>query len=152
VKAAQPEPFPDAQLIERVLDPFQRFFSKASAGGLVLLGCTAAALVWAHSPWADAYHHLWKTSVTIGAPAFGLTMSLHHWVNDGLMAVFFFLVGLEIKREVLAGELATRRTATLPVAAALGGMVVPALLYAAVNAGGPGARGWGGPMATDLSP
>ena len=142
---------PDAPLIERVLGPFHRFFSAATAGGIVLLACTAVALLWANSPWADSYHHLWEVPVTVGTPGFGLTMSLHHWVNDGLMAVFFFLVGLEIKREVLVGELATRRTATLPVAAALGGMIVPALLYAAVNVGGPGARGWGVPMATDIA-
>jgi NhaA family Na+:H+ antiporter len=138
-------------LIERVLGPFQRFFATSAAGGLVLLGATAVALAWANSPWAAAYHHLWETPVTIGAPGFGLTLSLHHWVNDGLMAVFFFLVGLEIKREVLVGELASRRTAALPVAAALGGMLVPAALYAALNAGGPGAAGWGVPMATDIA-
>jgi NhaA family Na+:H+ antiporter len=138
-------------LIERVLGPFQRFFSTSAAGGLVLLACTAVALVWANSPWADGYHHLWEAPVTVGAPGFGLTLSLHHWVNDGLMAVFFFLVGLEIKREVLVGELASLRSAALPVAAALGGMVAPALLYTAVNAGGPGAAGWGIPMATDIA-
>ena len=138
-------------LIERVLGPFQRFFSTATAGGIVLLACTAVALAWANSPWADAYHHLWEVPVTVGAPGVGLTLSLHHWVNDGLMAVFFFLVGLEIKREVLVGELATRRSAALPVAAALGGMMAPALLYTAVNAGGPGAAGWGVPMATDIA-
>lgn len=138
-------------LIERVLGPFHRFVATAAAGGLVLLAATAIALLWANSPWADAYHHLWETPVTVGAPAFGLTLSLHHWVNDGLMAVFFFLVGLEIKREVLVGELATRRSATLPVAAALGGMLVPAALYAAANHGGPGAAGWGVPMATDIA-
>jgi NhaA family Na+:H+ antiporter len=138
-------------LIERVLGPFQRFFSTSAAGGLVLLAATAVALVWANSPWADAYHHLWEVPVTVGAPGFGLTLSLHHWVNDGLMAVFFFLVGLEIKREVLVGELASRRSAALPVAAALGGMIVPAGLYAALNAGGPGASGWGVPMATDIA-
>jgi NhaA family Na+:H+ antiporter len=138
-------------LIERVLGPFQRFFSTSAAGGLVLLAATAVALGWANSPWADAYHHLWEAPVTVGAPGFGLTLSLHHWVNDGLMAVFFFLVGLEIKREVLVGELASRRTAALPVAAALGGMIVPAGLYAALNAGGPGAAGWGVPMATDIA-
>ncbi|MGZ8455119.1 MAG: Na+/H+ antiporter NhaA [Gemmatirosa sp.] len=138
-------------LIERVLGPFQRFFSTSAAGGLVLLAATAVALVWANSPWADTYHHLWEAPVTIGAPGFGLTLSLHHWVNDGLMAVFFFLVGLEIKREVLVGELASRRTAALPVAAALGGMVVPALLYTALNAGGAGAAGWAVPMATDIA-
>jgi NhaA family Na+:H+ antiporter len=140
-----------APLIERVLGPFQRFAGTASAGGLVLLACTAVALAWANSRWAESYRHLWETPVTIGAPGVGLTLSLHQWVNDGLMAVFFFLVGLEIKREVLVGELASRRTATLPIAAALGGMVVPALLYSAVNAGGRGAAGWGIPMATDIA-
>jgi NhaA family Na+:H+ antiporter len=146
--AAAPPP-----LIARVLDPFQRFFSTASAGGVVLLACTALALVWANSGWAPAYHHLWGTPVRIGAhaPGFGLTLSLHDWVNDGLMAVFFFLVGLEIKREVLVGELASRRTAMLPVVAALGGMLVPAALYAAVNARGVGSPGWGVPMATDIA-
>jgi NhaA family Na+:H+ antiporter len=138
-------------LIERVLGPFHRFFSTAAAGGLVLLVCTAVALAWANSQWAGAYHRLWETPVTLGAPGFGLTLPLHGWVNDGLMAVFFFLVGLEIKREVLVGELASRRSAALPVAAALGGMLVPAALYAAVNAGGPGATGWGVPMATDIA-
>ena len=144
-------PFPGAPLIERVLGPFQRFFSTAAAGGLVLLACTAVALVLANSPWAEAYHHFWEAPVTVGAPGVGLTLSLHHWVNDGLMAVFFFLVGLEIKREVLVGELASLRSAALPVAAAIGGMVLPAGLYAAVNAGGPGAAGWGVPMATDIA-
>ncbi len=138
-------------LIERVLGPFQRFFSKTAAGGLVLLAATAVALAWANSPWADAYQHLWEAAVTVGAPGFGLTLSLHHWVNDGLMAVFFFLVGLEIKREILVGELASRRSAALPIAAAVGGMVVPAGLYALLNAAGPGASGWGVPMATDIA-
>lgn len=141
----------DTPLIERVLGPFQRFFSTSAASGLVLLATTVIAVAWANSPWAAAYHHLWETPVTIGAPAFGLTLSLHGWVNDALMAVFFFLVGLEIKREVLVGELASRRTAALPVAAALGGMLLPAALYALVNRGGPGAAGWGVPMATDIA-
>ena len=144
-------PLDSPPLIERVLGPFQRFFSTSAAGGLVLLACTAVALAWANSPWAAGYHHLWEAQVTVGAPGFGLTLSLHHWVNDALMAVFFFLVGLEIKREVLVGELASLRSAALPVAAALGGMVAPALLYTAVNAGGPGAAGWGIPMATDIA-
>ncbi len=138
-------------LVERVLGPFQRFFATSAAGGLVLLACTAVALGWANSPWAASYHHLWETPVSIGAPSFGLTLPLHAWVNDGLMAVFFLLVGLEIKREILVGELSSRRSATLPVAAALGGMIVPALLYASVNARGPGAAGWGVPMATDIA-
>ena len=144
-------PLPDPPLIERVLGPFHRFAATSAAGGVVLLACTAVALAWANSPWADGYHHLWETPVTVGAPGLGLTLSLHAWVNDALMAVFFLLVGLEIKREVLVGELASRRTAALPVAAALGGMIAPALLYTAVNAGGPGAAGWGIPMATDIA-
>ena len=88
---------------------------------------------------------------TLGTPGFGLTMSLHHWINDGFMAVFFFVVGLEIKRELLVGELSSLRSAAFPIAAALGGMLVPAALYAALNAGGPGAPGWGIPMATDIA-
>jgi NhaA family Na+:H+ antiporter len=128
-------------LVERVLDAFQRFFSTAAAGGLVLLASTAVALAWANSPWADAYHRLWETPLSLGTPGFGLTLSLREWVNDALMALFFFLVGLEIKREMIAGELASRRSAALPIAAALGGMIVPAAIYAAVNSGGPGAAG-----------
>jgi Na+:H+ antiporter, NhaA family len=138
-------------LVDRLLGPFQRFFATEAASGLVLLVVTAIALTWANSPWADAYHHLWETPATVGTPTLGLTLPLHAWVNDGLMAVFFFLVGLEIKREVLVGELATRRSAALPVVAALGGMVVPAALYAVVNVGREGAAGWGIPMATDIA-
>jgi Na+:H+ antiporter, NhaA family len=140
-----------APLIERVLGPFQRFFSTNVSGGLLLLAAAAVALVWANSPWAEAYHHLWNTPFSVGTPTFSLALPLHAWVNDGLMAIFFFLVGLEIKREVLVGELSTRRSAALPVAAALGGMLVPALLFASVNVGRPGAAGWGVPMATDIA-
>lgn len=135
----------------RVIGPFQRFFSTEAAGGIVLLACAAIALAWANSPWATAYHHLWETPLGFDARSFGLSLTLHEWVNDGLMAVFFFFVGLEIKREVLIGELSTRRSATLPVAAAIGGMVVPAAIYALVNRGGAGAHGWGVPMATDIA-
>lgn len=138
-------------LLARVLSPFQRFFSTTAAGGIVLLVCTLLALAWANSPWAESYHHLWEWSLRIGSSSFGMSLPLHAWVNDGLMAVFFLLVGLEIKREVLIGELSTRRTATLPVAAALGGMLVPAALYAVVNSRGAGAPGWGVPMATDIA-
>ncbi len=144
-------PLPAAPLIERVLQPFQRFARTESSGGIVLLACTAIALAWANSPWAESYHHLWETPVTLGASGRGLTLSLHHWINDGLMAVFFFLVGLEIKREMLVGELASPRQAALPIAGALGGMVVPAGIYAVVNAGSPGEAGWGIPMATDIA-
>jgi len=137
--------------IERLLSPFQDFFRTASAGGIVLIVSTIVALAWANSPWGASYEHLWETRLTVGVPGFGLTYTLHHWINDGLMAVFFFLVGLEIKREVLAGELASVQRAALPAAAALGGMVVPALLYTLFNAGGAGAPGWGIPMATDIA-
>jgi len=146
--AGAPTPEP---LVERLLAPFRRFASIASAGGIVLLVATAIALVWANSPWADSYHHLWETSLTLGVGGWSVRWTLHHLINDGLMAVFFFLVGLEIKREMLAGELKSVRTAALPMLAALGGMVVPAALYALVNVGGPGAAGWGVPMATDIA-
>lgn len=137
--------------IQRIVSPFSRFLRTESAGGIVLIVCSIIAVVWANSAWAESYHHLWETELGFDVGGWGLRYSLHHWINDGLMAVFFFLVGLEIKREVLAGELASLRRAALPIAGALGGMVVPALLYAAFNAGGPGAPGWGIPMATDIA-
>lgn len=118
---------------------------------MVLLACAAIAMVWANSPWAHSYHALWETPLTLGVGATGGRLTLDLVINDGLMAVFFFLVGLEIKREVLVGELASLRHAALPVSAALGGMVVPALLFLAVNAGGTGSAGWGIPMATDIA-
>jgi NhaA family Na+:H+ antiporter len=142
---------PPPPFIERILQPFEKFAHTASSGGIVLLLCTAIALAWANSPWGESYHHLWETEIALGAGPFAFRMSLHHLINDGLMAVFFFLVGLEIKREMLIGELASLRKASLPAAAALGGMVVPAALYFALNVGGPGAPGWGIPMATDIA-
>jgi len=123
----------------------------APAGGIVLLACAAVAMVWANSPWAHSYHALWETPITLAVGARGAQLTLHQVINDGLMAVFFFLVGLEIKREVLVGELASLRHAALPVSAAIGGMVVPALLFTVVNAGSQGAAGWGIPMATDIA-
>ena len=144
-------PPPPLTPFQRILSPFARFTRTESAGGIVLIAATLVAIAWANSPWAESYHHLWETVVTIGAGPYALSYPLHYWINDGLMAVFFFLVGLEIKREFLVGELASVRRAALPIAAALGGMVVPALLYAILNAGGPGERGWGIPMATDIA-
>ena len=137
--------------IERVLSPFRHFAHTASSGGIVLLLTTVAALVWANSPWWESYHHLWETEVGVNWGGRALNLSLHHFINDGLMVVFFFLVGLEIKREILVGELASVKAAALPIAGAIGGMVVPAALYALVNAGGVGAPGWGIPMATDIA-
>lgn len=135
----------------RLFRPFQAFLENKAAGGILLLVCTAFALVWANSPWSQAYTSFWKTPFTIGAGDAAISKPLLLWVNDGLMAIFFFVVGLEIKREVLVGELASPRQAALPIAAAAGGIVVPALLYTALNYGGPGASGWGIPMATDIA-
>ena len=138
-------------LIERVLSPFEQFARRESSGGVVLLVCTVIALLWANSPWAETYAHLWEQEVTLGVGALVVRGSLHLAINDGLMAVFFFLVGLEIKREILVGELASLRRAALPLAGAIGGMLLPALLYTAFNGGGPGSHGWGVPMATDIA-
>lgn len=121
------------------------------AGGIVLLVCAVAALAWANSPWADSYHALWATQVSIVIGGSTASLTLHNVVNDGLMAVFFFLVGLEIKREFLVGELATVRHAALPIVAAFGGMVVPALFFVTLNVATHGTRGWGIPMATDIA-
>jgi len=134
-----------------LLPPVQEFISREISGGIVLLAAAAVALVWANSPWNDQYFDLWGSVLTVDAGIFRISEDLQHWVNDALMAVFFFVVALEIKREVLHGELAGVRLAALPAAAALGGMIVPALLFTALNAGGDGARGWGIPMATDIA-
>lgn len=133
------------------LAAFRRFARLEAAGGMLLLGCAILALVWANSPWAPRYFGIWQAYLRIGFEGFGIEESLLHWINDGLMAVFFFVVGLEIKRELLAGELATPRQAALPMAAAVGGMLVPAGIYMALNAGGEAAAGWGIPMATDIA-
>jgi Na+:H+ antiporter, NhaA family len=141
----------ETPVIERIMTPFQEFAHAEASGGIVLLLCTVLALAWANSPWTEGYANLWRTRLTIGLGQFLLAKPLLLWINDGLMAVFFFVVGLEIKREVLVGELASPRRAALPIAAALGGMVVPAGIYAALNVGTPGAPGWGVPMATDIA-
>jgi NhaA family Na+:H+ antiporter len=138
-----------------LLQPLQAFLSAESAGGIILIAATVIALAWANSPWAHAYHEFWHTPLTlrVGERVLLLSMSLAHWVNDGLMVIFFLLVGLEIKRELLIGELSSLRQAALPIAAAIGGMVVPALIYALINRGADGAAraGWAIPMATDIA-
>ncbi len=138
-------------LIARSLRPFERFIGLESSGGVLLLGCSLLALAAANSPLAESIEHFWTTPVTVGVGGWIMTLSLHHWINDGLMAIFFFVIGLEIKREFLVGELASPRHAALPIAAAVGGMAVPAAIYALFNAGTPTARGWGIPMATDIA-
>jgi NhaA family Na+:H+ antiporter len=130
---------------------FQQFTRLQASGGILLLAATVLALIWANSPWGHSYFELWETYLKIELGDLALKESLLHWVNDGLMVIFFFLVGLEIKREILVGELASMRKATLPLAAAVGGMVLPASIYVLFNPGGEGASGWGIPMATDIA-
>jgi Na+:H+ antiporter, NhaA family len=139
--------------VVRTIQPtiFQRFFRTETAGGSVLLLFGIAALVLANSPLAGAYERLWQTRLTFGIAVPPLSLTLHQWINDGLMAVFFLLVGLEIKRELIIGELASVRKAALPIACAIGGMIVPAAFYWICNTSGPNARGWGIPMATDIA-
>ncbi len=142
---------PESRPIDKLLRPLHAFAQHKLAGAGLLVAATVAALVWANSPWAHAYHHILELNVGLTIGDVKLDKTLHHWINDGLMGVFFFVVGLEIKRELLVGELSTLRKATLPAIAALGGMVLPALLYFAVNHEGPAAAGWGIPMATDIA-
>lgn len=137
--------------ISQLMRPVQRFMHEEASSGIVLFVAAVVALVWANSPWYHTYEELFEMYVSIGFGKWVLKETLHHWVDDGLMAVFFFVVGLEIKRAIVVGELRSVRRAALPIFAALGGMVVPALIYIAFNAGGVGARGWGIPMATDIA-
>lgn len=137
--------------IQRLVAPFAEFARTGALGGIALLLSTAVALFWANSPWAHSYHELWGRTFSVGLSDSPMTMPLHAWINDGLMAVFFLVVGLEIKRELMVGELSSRRQAALPLAAALGGMVVPALIYTAFNWGKVSVHGWGVPMATDIA-
>ena len=130
---------------------FQEFFRTEAAGGALLVACACAALVVANSRWANAYHSLLSVTITIGPTDHALALTVHQWINDALMSVFFLLVGLEIKREALAGELASPRHAALPIAGAIGGMVVPAFIYVLTNGGGMASRGWAIPMATDIA-
>src|ERR687890_566231 len=132
--------------VERIVRPFQDFAHKQSSGGILLIIATSVALIWANSPWGESYVALWHTKLSVGVGDFSISKDLTHWINDGLMAVFFLVVGLEIKREVLVGELSSIRNATLPVAAAVGGATVPALIYLSLNAGREGVAGWGIPM------
>jgi Na+:H+ antiporter, NhaA family len=127
----------------------ESFIHSEISGSILLFGAAVVALVWANSPWSASYFALWKHPLKIGfRPLF--SMDLHHWIDDGLMVLFFLVVGLEIKREIVKGELSSLRQAALPIVAALGGMILPALLYFVLNGSGMGAHGWGIPMATDI--
>jgi len=141
----------DNRPIDRILSPFQEFFQREASSGVLLMIATILSLAWANSPWAESYFGLWHMNVTFSFGGNGISKDLLHWINDGLMAVFFFVVGLEIKREVLVGELASLRKAILPIMAAIGGMLVPAGFYLLLNPSGPAKAGWGIPMATDIA-
>lgn len=138
--------------VDALTAPFERFARLEAAGGILLVVSAFAALVWVNSPWGASYARLWNdTSMTIGVGDLALTKAIVVWINDLLMAMFFLLVGLEIKREILRGELRSLRRASLPIAGAVGGMLVPAAIYAATNMGEATIRGWGVPMATDIA-
>ena len=134
-----------------ILNPMKRYILNSSTGGIILFSSAVLAMVIANSPYGEDFHHFWEKEFGIGFNGRTLSKSLHHWINDGLMAVFFFVVGLELKREIMAGELSTLSKAALPVAAALGGMAFPALIYILMNPGGEASAGWGVPMATDIA-
>jgi Na+/H+ antiporter NhaA len=131
--------------------PVRDFLSTETGGAMVLLAATVVALLWANSPWSDSYESLWTTRLSISIGGGGISADLRHWVNEGLMTFFFLVVGLEAKRELDVGELRERRRLTIPAFAAIGGMVVPVAIYLAINAGGPGAHGWGAAMSTDTA-
>ncbi len=150
-KANQPKTSRRARLVLRVISPFQSFAQSGSLGGLLLLLAALVAFTWANSPWSASYSGLLGEHLSLNLSGWSLDMSLAHWVNDGLMAIFFLLVGLELKRELVTGELSRPRQAALSVAAALGGMIVPALIYVIFNRGTAGADGWAIPMATDIA-
>jgi len=142
---------PWERAFDRVLTPLEEFIARQTTSGILLMLCGIAAMIIANSDWNDAYHQLLETTLTIGVPGFDLSMSIHHWINDGVMALFFFVIGLELKREILVGELADLKQATFPVIAAVGGMVVPVLVYLSINMNGSAVNGWGVPMATDIA-
>ncbi|WP_432474572.1 Na+/H+ antiporter NhaA [Amphritea sp. HPY] len=142
---------PWEKAFERVLTPLEDFIRRQTTSGILLMLCAIVALYVANSEWSDAYHHLLEKPLTIGMEGFQLSKSLHHWINDGLMAVFFFVIGLELKREILVGELVDPKQALLPIIAAAGGMLVPVLIYISINPQGHTFDGWGVPMATDIA-
>ena len=142
---------PWEKAFDRVLTPLDEFIHRQTTSGVLLMLCAVVALYIANSQWNTAYHHLLELQFTIGVEGFQLSKSLHHWVNDGLMAIFFFVIGLELKREILIGELADPKQAMLPIIAAIGGMLVPVFIYVSINPEGHALDGWGVPMATDIA-
>ncbi len=142
---------PWEKAFNKISTPFEDFIHAQTTTGVILMAMTILALVLANTPLTEGYAHFFHTKVDLIVGSWTLSNTIHHWINDGLMTVFFFLIGLEIKREVLVGELADLKVAILPVLAAIGGMVFPALIYFSINSGGAGEAGWGIPMATDIA-
>ena len=142
---------PWEKAFDLILSPLEEFIHRQTTSGILLMICAITALIIANSPWHEGYHHFLELKLTIGVEGFQLSQTLHHWINDGLMALFFFVVGLELKREILVGELADSKQAILPIVAAIGGMLVPVLIYIAINPEGHALKGWGVPMATDIA-
>ena len=136
---------------DRILTPLEEFIHRQTTSGILLMGCAVIALLIANSPLHDGYENFLHTAISFGFGNHQFSLSIHHWINEALMALFFLIMGLELKREILVGELSSPRQALLPIMAAIGGMVIPALCYFAFNQEGPGAIGWGIPMATDIA-
>ncbi|MEX0667162.1 MAG: Na+/H+ antiporter NhaA, partial [Acidimicrobiia bacterium] len=134
-----------------LIRPLRDFLATESAGGIALVGAALLALLWANSPWQESYRQLWETVIDLRLGSLSLTLDLRQFVNEALMTIFFLVVGLEIKREIVEGELRDASRRALPVFAAIGGMIIPALIYAGINFGMPEVRGWGIPMATDIA-
>lgn len=137
--------------IDQIIEPVSRFIHQEYTSGLLLIISVLIAIVWVNSPFSESYHHLWEINFSVGFGTAILSHPLHVWINDGLMAIFFFVIGLELKREFMEGELSSLKKASLPMMAALGGMLVPALIYYMINKGTDAAHGWGIPMATDIA-
>lgn len=145
------EPIKKTSIIDKVLTPFQQFTKTQASGGVLLIICSVLAMVLANGPWAEEFIHFWEIKFSVGFEGAVFSKTLHHWINDGLMAIFFFVVGLEIKREIREGELSTIKAASMPLVAALGGMVIPALMFVLLIDSEAAYGGWGIPMATDIA-
>ncbi|WP_448518329.1 Na+/H+ antiporter NhaA [Rhodoflexus sp.] len=134
-----------------LLQPINKFIRNESSGGVILFLSALIAMIWANSSWRESYHHLWEIPLGISLNGLEVSKTLHHWINDGLMSVFFFVVGLELKREIVGGELSKPQNAILPIVAGIGGMLIPALVFVFINQDKASAAGWGIPMATDIA-
>ena len=142
---------PWEKAFKKIATPFEHFIHAQTTTGIILMLMTLLALILANTPLSESYSHFFHTQIDLNVGSWQLSHSFHHWINDGLMAIFFFLIGLEIKREILVGELSHIKVAILPILSAIGGMIFPAIIYFSINANGEGANGWGIPMATDIA-